>query len=75
MKILGVLIIVLGIALGVYLGIYLLLFGGICQIINGISPLNAKEIAIGIVRVLFSEIGMIPVYIFGVIGGALIAND
>lgn len=67
-KIVGIVLIILGIALGAYISLYLMLYGGICQIINGINPLVAKDIAIGIIRVIFSEIGVIPAYILIAIG-------
>lgn len=73
-KILGVLIIILGIILGIYLGVYLMFYGGICQIIDSINPVNAKGIALGIVKIIFSEIGGFPIYLGTAIGMALI-ND
>lgn len=75
MKILGVLIIIAGIALGIYLGIYLMLFGGIVQIVNGINPVDAKDIALGVLRVLFCEIGFIPVAIGWSVGVYFIMKD
>ena len=65
--ILGIIIVILGIALSIYLGIYLMLFGGIMQIINNIDPVNAKEIAIGIIKIIFCELGAFPSYICFVI--------
>ncbi len=67
-NILGNLIIVVGILVGLYVGLYLMLYGGIIQIINGINPLNEKDIALGIIRVLFSEIGVLPAYL-GIVEG------
>lgn len=64
----GMLIIILGILISIYLGVYLMLYGGICQIINNINPINAKEIAIGIIKIIFCEFGILPLY-FGVIIG------
>lgn len=62
-KILAIIIVILGIALSIYLGVYLMLFGGIMQIINNIDPINAKEIAMGIIKIIFCELGAIPLYI------------
>ena len=62
-------IIIASIILGLYVGIWVMFAGGIIQIINGINPLNAIEITIGICKVLFCEIaGLIP------IAGLLIAG-
>lgn len=69
--ILGNLIIVVGVMVGLYIGLYLMLYGGIMQIINGINPVNAKDIAIGILRILFSEIGAFPAYLGVSIGIAI----
>ncbi len=68
MKILGFLIILAGVAFGIYFGIYFMLFCGIMQIVENINPLNAKEIAIGVLRVMFFEIGFIPVSLGSTIG-------
>ena len=67
-KIVGILLIILGIALGTYISLYLMLYGGICQIINGINPLVAKDIAIGIIRIIFCEIGALPGLVLITIG-------
>ncbi len=63
MKILRILIIITGILIGLWLGLYVMLYGGICQIIDGINPLNAKDIALGVIRILFCEIGFIPFWL------------
>ena len=67
-KVFGILLITLGIALMLYLVIYVMLYGGIVQIINNINPLNGGNIAIGILRIIFCEITIIPGYIIFVIG-------
>lgn len=67
-KIFGALILLFGVLGGAYLGLYVMLYGGIVQIINGINPLSACDIALGILRVLFCEIGIFPVW-FGVMIG------
>lgn len=59
-KFFGIILIILGILLGGYLTLYVGLYGGICQIINGINPMVAKDIALGIIRILFCELGAIP---------------
>ena len=61
-NILQVLIIAISIILGLYVGVWLMFAGGIIQIINGINPLNRLDVAIGICRIVFCEIGgLIPV--------------
>ena len=74
-KCFGILLILLGIALGGYLALYLMLYGGICQIIDGLNPVMAKDIALGVIRVLFSELGIIPGYILGYWGLILAFED
>ena len=70
-KILAIIISLLGIGLGLYLGVYVLLYGGIMQIINNIDPLNTSQLVWGIIRALFCELGIIPVYIGMVIGSSI----
>lgn len=67
-KLLGIILIILGIILGGYLALYLMLYGGICQVIYAINPINAKDIALGIIRIIFFEVGIIPGYILGIYG-------
>ena len=62
-NLLGILFIILGTALGIYVGGYLLLFGGIMQIINSISPLDASGITTGIIKILFCDIGYVIFWI------------
>lgn len=71
-NLLGILFIILGTALGIYVGGYLLLFGGIMQIINSISPLDAYGITTGIIKILFCDIGYVIFWIGTVIGIAVI---
>ena len=60
---------IVGIILGCYLGGYLMLFKGIIQIINAINPLQATQLAIGIIRVLFCEVGFaLPIWLCLLIG-------
>ena len=73
-KIIGVLLIIAGVLGGLYLGLYIMLFGGICQIIDGLNPLEAKDIALGIIRVLFCEVGAIPAWL-GIITGVALYLD
>lgn len=65
---LGTLFIIIGAALGIYVGGYLLLFGGIVQVINSVSPLDAACIATGIIKILFCDIGYVIFWIGTVIG-------
>ncbi len=71
-KVIGSILVILGIILGGYLVLYVGLYGGICQIIDGINPVIAKDIALGIIRILFCELGAIPGIILGYIGIALL---
>lgn len=58
-KILGVLLIILGI----YISIWLMLIGGIVQAVNSISPFDATNLAIGIIKVIFAGVGFLPGYL------------
>lgn len=73
-RFLGWLSIIGGIVLGTYIGIWVLLIGGITQIINNLNPINALEIAIGIVRIMFCAVGWIPTY-FGIVIGTKILEE
>ena len=67
-KVIGILITILGIALGIYVGVWLMLVGGIVQIINSINPVNGLGIALGIVRIIFCEVGALIAYLGMTIG-------
>lgn len=56
-KIIGTLIAIAGIILGIYVGIWLMFAGGIIQIVNSINPINGLGIALGILRMIFCEVG------------------
>lgn len=56
-KVIGILIAIVGIALGIYVGVWLMFIGGIVQIVNSINPTNGLGIALGIVRIVFCEVG------------------
>lgn len=75
MKVLGIIIICLGIGIGLYLGLYVMLYGGIVQALGAISPLDVKELAIGIIKVLFCEIGWIPAVVGVCAGIELMIDD
>jgi len=55
-KILGMALILTGIALGVYFGLWVMFIGGIVQIINALSPLEAMSIAFGVVKIIFASL-------------------
>lgn len=74
-KILGFIFILGGIGLGAYLCLYLMLYGGICQIIDSINPVVAKGIALGIIKVLCCELGVMPGYILVYLGIYLVYGD
>ena len=75
MKVLGILIMIAGILLGIYLGVWVLFIGGIAQIVEGLNPVNAIEIVIGIARVIFCELGAIPAWLGILVGGAMIEME
>ena len=64
----GDLIIFIGIVIGIWLSLWVLLAGGILQVVQGINIMNNTDIVIGILRILFSEAGMIPAYIGWLVG-------
>lgn len=71
--ILGILMVLVGIAAGLFVGLYLCFYGGIVQIIGGISPVNAGAIAFGIIRVISAGlIGWLSALILIVPGAAMI---
>ena len=74
-EVIGFLIAIAGIALGVYVGVWLMFVGGITQILNSITPVNALGIATGIARIVFCEIGALIAYIGIIIGSAIGLNN
>ena len=60
-KILSLIILIISIITGFYLGIYMMLYGGIMQIINNINPLDLTSVILGLIRVLLSSMGAIPI--------------
>lgn len=74
-KTIGYIIIILGIALGIYIGGYLMLYGGIIDIINNAEPLHLKGVAIGILKVVFCEVGVFPIYLGAILGSSIIINN
>lgn len=58
-------LIIIGLLLGIFIGGYWMLYGGIIQIIDAINPLDKSDIAIGIIKVLFSGVGFYIPFIFG----------
>lgn len=61
-NIIGNIIILIGLVLGIYLGGVVLLYGGIMQIINNTC---GQDIAIGIIRILFTSLGFYIPFIAG----------
>ena len=62
-----IIIMAISIIIALYVGVWVMFAGGIIQIINGISPLNGTDIAIGILKIIFCEIaGLIPIVGFGI---------
>ena len=52
----GIIMIVFGIALGVYAGLWWAFIGGIIQVVEAVkaSPVEAMDLALGIVRIVFA---------------------
>lgn len=57
-KIIGYILVLVGIILPIYL-----LISGVIQIVNAISPFVANELAFGVLKVIFCEMGGIPLII------------
>lgn len=74
-KIIGILIATVGIALGIYVGVWLMFVGGIVQIINSINPTNGLGIALGIVRIVFCEVGGLIAWLGIAIGSVIGLED
>lgn len=74
-KIIGILIAIAGIALGIYVGVWLMFIGGIVQIVNSINPLNGLGIALGIVRIVFCEVGVLIAWLGIAIGSGIGLED
>ncbi len=74
-KIIGILIAIAGIILGIYVGIWLMLVGGIIQIVNSINPINGLGIALGILRIIFCEVGGFIAWLGIAIGSAIGLSD
>ena len=56
-KFLKIFIIVVTVGLGIYVGLWLMFIGGIVDIVNAINPLNGLQIALGICKIVFCEVG------------------
>lgn len=74
-KVIGILIAIAGIILGIYVGIWLMLVGGIIQIVNSINPINGLGIALGILRIIFCEVGGFIAWLGIAIGSAIGLSD
>lgn len=74
-KIIGILIAIAGIILGIYVGIWLMFVGGIIQIVNSINPINGLGIALGILRIIFCEVGGFIAWLGIAIGSAIGLSD
>lgn len=74
-NLIGNLIIIASIILGIWLTIWVMLAGGIMQIVDGVQAGIGSDIAWGIVKIIFCEIGMIPMWIGCFIGGLIKLDD
>ena len=61
-NVIGWLLVAAGIVLMVWLALWVMFVGGIVQIVDGVKamPTNGWDIAWGIVKIVFSECGVIP---------------
>lgn len=74
-NLIGNLIIIASIILGIWLTIWVMLAGGIMQIVDGVQAGIGSDVAWGIVKIIFCEIGMIPMWIGCFIGGLIKLDD
>lgn len=63
-EVLYALAILFGIVGGVWLGGYVMLYGGLLQILNSFANENTLGIIIGLLKMIFCEVGfVIPIYV------------
>ena len=74
MKIIGYLIVIASLIFSIWLTIGVLFVGGIVQVVEAIDPINAMNIAIGILKIAFCEIGFLPCVITFPIASAFIED-
>lgn len=65
---LGIACVIGAIVLGFYVGVYVMFIGGIVQAIDGVkaSPTDARDIAVGIVRIMFAAFAGWLAFLLGV---------
>ena len=71
--ILGLILVVASIALGIWLCLWVMLYGGIMQAVENFGTDNSATVW-GIIKAVFSSLGMIPGY-FGVLFGMFLLKD
>lgn len=67
-NLIGNLIILASVILGIWLSIWVMFAGGIMQVVDGVQTGVGSDIAWGIVRIVFSEVGAIPMWLGWIIG-------
>lgn len=68
----GIIIAIIGIVLGLYVGIYVLLAGGIMQLLNAMkNDFEVTGMLIGIIKILFCELGGVIAWIGIIVGTAI----
>lgn len=80
--IIGFIMCVLGVFLGIYVGVWVCLVGGIVDIVNEVNtqiqasgPLDAMNIAIGVLKIMFAGvIGMASAFVLIIPGSALLTK-
>jgi len=59
-NLISILLIIGGIFLMLYGALYFMLYLGIIGVIESLDPMNAKGIALNIIRIILCEVGIIP---------------
>lgn len=67
-NVIGNLVILASVIFGIWLTIWVMLAGGIMQVVNGAQNGIASDIAWGLIKAIFCEVGMIPMWIGWVVG-------
>lgn len=72
----GGLLILAGIALAGFLGGYVMLYGGIVQLVDGLSasPIDSSDVALGAIRILFADTVTFFVSVVLIVAGVAVIN-
>lgn len=72
-SIMAIILILASIALGIWLCLWVLLYGGIMQAVENFGT-NNSAVVWGIIKAIFSTVGMIPTYIGVAIGYTMLQD-